>query len=219
MDAIIILVQHSAVCKGLLNMQDVAVLHCVSKTVHVTVDTYISTIEVMQTTARELCVHCENIHTDCMIDMNAFLRLLMIVRRLQGDVKQQVKFRDTLDNLTKNATNSLLTQACGNMSKSNQLQTVRFLLECMKTDCLQKNIIIIYILMSFLSQLIKSKKQDILNTDNSIFSNRNFRDIVVLKCLELTRSLREEITLYPYVFIDRTIRKIGEVKRKTLSLS
>lgn len=222
MEAITILIQQSGVCNGLLNMQDIAVLHCVSNDIHIVIDTYISNIEqnnlsIVEATAQEFGIPCKNINH--VVNIKLFLRQLLIVRRLYGNEEKGSKLRHALDDFTKNVVGSMWTEPFNPMSKNNQTDTVHFLLQCTQKNCLQQNIIVIYILMYFLSRLFNSKKKDIHDKNNSIFAYTNFRNIVVSKSIELTTTLREEVTGYPFMFIDRTIRKIGEVKRKTLSIS
>lgn len=223
MDAISILIQQSASCNSLLNLQDVATLHCVSHDVHVMINTYISSIpqnvsNMLETTAKELCIPNKP-DLNHVVDVNALLRQLLIVRQLYGNIEKNTKLNCVLDNFTKNEVCNLWTISFEKMTKTNQIDTVQFLLQCIQKNCVQQNIIVIYILMSFLSRLFKNKKKDIHNKNESMFAYTNFRLVVVKKCLEITTTLREEITGYPYVFIDRTIRKIGEVKRITLSVS
>lgn len=216
-----ILVQHDSLNMSPLgiNIQDIAVLRCVSRNVLNVVNTYIKDDNqaVFRNTLCFLNIPCDklDIHsTSHIIKLGLLVRHLLVFRRLYNDIAKKTKLISTIDSFTKHDVNQLWKKQLNKASKDEQKQTIHLLLYCAQGDNesnLQQNIIIIYVIMCFISKSYNSMGHQ------SLFAHEPIKKIIITKCEELSINLREEITSYPYMFIDRVIRKIGDVRRMVLN--
>lgn len=223
MDVLSIFLQFSVSSKCIVDIQDIAVLRCVSKQTQTFVKIYVDDIEngewsVIETSNKLLGLPNTKTNKDCVIKIGELTKQLMIIKRLYGQAKHKDKFISVLNHLTKHVISKLWTHSLSELSLQQQKDTINFLLTCIQNENMQQNIIIVYTLMSFICSLTKSKQKVINNRDECIIAYSSLKRIVIKKCLELSSCLREEITSYPYVFVDRVIRKVGEVKRQMVSL-
>jgi hypothetical protein len=215
-DALTVFVQYATVNKGFINIEDAARLKCVSKDLHVLFD---DTADVLiETTANELGIPYKMQECSHIVKFDVLFQQLLLIRRLYGDRKKSGKFVEVLNRFTHDIAGSIWTESLMGLSKEKQVVTIRFLIDCnvhtnMPNKDIQQNIILVYLMMTFMLKLLNNNKKTIRDKDKSLFANHHFQDVIINKCIALSSTLREEITSYPYMFVDRVIRRVGEVKR------
>ncbi len=215
-DALAVFVQYSILNKGFINIEDAARLKCVSKDLHSLFDD--TTNVFMETTGDELGITYKMQECPHIIKLDILFQQMLLIRRLYGYRDKASKLVDVLNRFTHNIVGSIWTESFNGLSKDKQIATMKFLLECNQHTKqpqrdVQQNVLIVYLMMSFMLNLLNNNKKNILSREKSLFAHRNFQDVVVNKCIALSTMLREEITSYPYMFIDRVIRRVGDVKR------
>lgn len=224
LNAMNVFLQYSLVSKSFVNMQDVSVLKCVSKDTQRMVKEYVDNNTdgkqaVIEVTAGMLGISPNSLARKHIIKTDILFKNLLIIERVYGSKKHKAVLLQTLNNLTGHVVPELWTETLVHVEKQKQMDTIHFLLHSIQDDCLPRNIIIVYILMSFIFKLMNSNKTILFNRNEFALAHTRLQKVVVKKCINLTTLLREEITLYPYMFIDRVLRKLGDVKRAFSSLA
>lgn len=220
MDVLRVFVQYCAVSKSILTMQDVAILQCLSQDTKSMVKLYIDDVDggrkfIVESTASTLGLPCEYKH---IINLEELVKQLLTIQRLYGNQRHKDKFLNVLDSFTRHIVSTIWTEPIEMLSKDKQTGTIHFLLCSIHKGKSDQNVILIYILMCFIFKVINSNKTIVHDKNKSLFAYPTIQHIIIDKCIELTKSLREEITSYPFMFIDRVIRRVGDVKRLVSSL-
>lgn len=215
-DALTVFVQYATLNKGFINIEDAARLKCVSKDLHILFDNNADVL--IETTADELGIPYKMQKCFHIVKLDVLFQQLLLIRRLYGDRKKSSEFIEVLNRFTHDIAGSIWTESLMGLSKEKQVVTIRFLIDCnVHTNTpdkdLQQNIILVYLMMTFMLKLLNSNKKIIREKDKSLFAHHHFQDVVIHKCIALSSMLREEITSYPYMFVDRVIRRVGDVKR------
>lgn len=214
-----VFVQYNMVSKCLLDLGDVATLKCVSRETKLIVCKYINEQVIIDTNVENLGIQYKQLPIEHVIDMRQFVKQLIATKRLYGNVERRGKFLQLLNNFTGGDVTKVWTEPIAGLSYKKQCDTIYFLLNCIQTDNIQHNIIIIYFLMHFISKLITMNKSIAKDKEKFLLEHLKIQLIIIDKCNEISTTLREEITMYPFAFIDRVIRKVGDVKRLIISLS
>lgn len=221
MDALSVFVQYCATSGSILTIQDVAVLHCLSHNVNDMVKMYIDDVKgvrktILDNTASTLGLAYKEEHV---VDIEMLIKHILMIQRLYGDKRQKQKFLQALDNFTRHIVSNIWTEPLAMLSTKKQRGTMYLLMRGVNQDTPEQNIIIVYVLMCFIYKFINSNKIIIHDKDTCLFAHSKIKRIIIEKCIELSSSLREDISCYPFMFIDRVIRRIGDVKRLVSSLS
>ena len=101
-----------------------------------------------------------------------------------------------------------------NVTFDEQTNTLSELLSFIENENknMASKILTIYVIYYFISKLYK-KNGSHFNKNNSLLGNNNFRFICISKANEVVQTLKNEITLFPYTFIDKVIRLVRETAR------
>jgi hypothetical protein len=220
MDVLRVFVQYGAASRSILTVQDVAVMKCISQDANSMVKLYIDDVKgamksIVDNTALTLGIPCKEKHV---INMEMLVKQVLTVRRLYGNKQHKTKFLQVLDNFTRHILSNIWTEPLAMLSKEKQTETIHLLLRCFAQDNPEQNVLTIYVLMCFIFKVIKSNKTIIYDKDKCVFAHSKIKRIIIDKCIELTSVLREEVSSYPFMFTDRVIRRVGDVKRLVSSL-
>jgi hypothetical protein len=74
-------------------------------------------------------------------------------------------------------------------------------------------ILVVYIMFYYMNKLVKRNSKEFVKQGDCILSSRRFRKVILKKCDELISHMRDEVTCFPYSFMNKVIRVCGETKR------
>jgi hypothetical protein len=225
MEAIQLIVQHTGLMP-LLNIADIATLRCVSKSVNGMINAYCKDDD-------EYITHCSLCHLNInmpttlykndVINVKLLLQQCIMIKRLYGNKDLEEKLFETLNTFTRVTVNKLWQVALCGISIVQQTEAMEFVLSCFQNfeykKNRQQNTIIVYILMCFISRLVaKNNLDDLRNAEKSVLARPYLREIIIAKCKHIVFTLNDGVSSYPYLFINRVIRKCKEVKRKIIEI-
>jgi hypothetical protein len=213
-NALKIMLQHSNACGAVaFNMQDIAALKCVSKELQCLVTKHIDDALLIISTANDVDIPYAKLMSDHCLDTTMLLQQLLIIKRLHGNQAKVQQLVNVLNAFTRDITSGIWTESFKGMSRETQFYTIDFLAHCNCEGNLGHNIVIVYLLMTFMAKFLNNNRAILDDRKQTVFAGQRFRDVMVCKCTHLTSTLREEVTAYPYMFVDRVLRKIGDVRR------
>lgn len=212
MDAISILIGYAAL-EPILNLEDIATLLCVSKDVrNIVVHNNLhhdSNPIVIIATARSLnCIKTTHLLEDHYINLPVLLCLMLQIRRLYGNLKRSKELYDVLEVLTGQTAKRILKKEVQNVTK--QEVTLHCLLDLFHNDCTCHNTIIMYVFMNFVRKVVSSS---LPRKTNAICADRQFRMVIFDRCTNNIRLIREQVTCFPFGFMEKVIRQCSETRR------
>ena len=221
MDVLTVVMQYSMVHECKLDMVNIATLKCVSINTKLMVEKYIDETIVLDASANTIGIPYKTLPREHAINMNIFLKQLLTTKRLYGKLESndKQKFKTMLNHFTSQGVNNVWSESICGLPLQKQIDTISFLLGCVEKNNIQHNVMIVYFLMQFIFKLINTNKTILKDKEKFLLQNVRLQQIIQNKCNEISTTLREEITMYPFAFVDRVIRKVGEVKRLVLSLA
>jgi hypothetical protein len=224
MDIIQTIVQHSTVV-CLMDVADIATLRCVSKSVLEVVNVYCNEDNefIQKCTLTSLGV--SKLKTVTAIDTKLLVKHCLTIRRMYGQKDLEDKFHVTLKEFTSNGVKKLWKVSnFKNLSKDEQICCIDLMLSFIVAfdykHHLQHNVIVVYILMCFIFKFINNNTSSTLrDTNMSVLAYNNLRRVMCSRCNHITNTLHETVTAYPYLFVNRVIRKCKDVKRLITNLA
>lgn len=227
MDVIQIIVQHSTiVC--LMDVADIATLRCVSKSVCEVINVYCNEEnEFVQKCTLSSLGLCKLSLTKKVtaIDTNMLVKQCLTLRRMYGRKDLEDKFHVTLNEFTSNSVKKLWKVSnFKNLSKDEQIYCIDLILSLIVPfdyeHHLPHNVVIVYILMCFIFKYINNNTSSTLRDKNmSVLAHKTLRRVMCSRCNHITNTLYETVTAYPYLFVNRIIRKCKDVKRLITNLA
>ena len=224
MESLTVILQHAFVtdCNP-FNIQDIATLQSVSKEVSLTIKMYVDGVEhveqkIISKTFEDLNFCSAKVRLENVINVKCLLHYFIWIKRLYGSNDHSVKLTSVLNKFTHEHSKLIWSEPLKGLSKQKQIDTLDFILQFIDSQDLQQSVMLVFVLMSFICKVISNNKETIKDRKQNVFAHQRIRNIVFEKCKYSINRLREEITAYPFMFTDRVIRKIKEVKRQLSTL-
>lgn len=215
MDSLIVVLAN-ACTSTIFSMDDIATLMCVSKEVNELVilnklhcDN--NTNVIITTALRTGCTNTEYLTNDHCVNLSMLLKILLQVNRLYGNTKRNKELLDVLEILTSQLSKKIIKMGHDTCIKKQQA-TIGCLAHLIHKDCVHHNIIILYVLMNFVKR-VANVAYPKRRFATSILSESKFRKTVYNKCTESIRSIRDEITCFPFGFLEKVYRQCTDTRR------
>lgn len=223
MDAFTIFIKHSCQEMNIYSLEDIAVMKCVSneikKELNIIYKKDEKVNELCEQTSKNLgCTYKKELTNKPLLNRALYLQyMVQATRYYNKDTIENHKNRETLvlflSELTLYNSIKVFTKF-SNVSIDEQISTVIELLNFTNKDNknMASKVIAIYLIYYFISKLYKRNGSHFVKRE-SILGNNNFRFTCISKANEVFYSLKNEITLFPYTFIDKVIRLVRETSR------
>lgn len=230
MDAFMIYIKHSCQEMNIYCLEDIATMKCVSKVIKTELEEIYQNQEdknaLSQNTIKQLgFVTINDLSKLTLLNRELYLQYMFQVTRYYNDqTMEKIQKRDKLvlflNEFTLHNSMKIFTNF-SNVTIDEQANTVSELLKF--ADVENKNmadkILAIYLIYYFVSKLYKRNGKRFLKDRNKcILGCNNFRTTCVLKANETIQSLKKEITMFPYIFIDKVIRLLQQTSRNIANL-
>jgi hypothetical protein len=225
MDPFTIFIKHSCQEMNIYSLEDVAVMKCVSKEVKTELDAIYKKDEkinqLCNNTSKNLgCTDTKNLPNKSLLNRVLYLQyMVQLTRYYNDDTMKSHKKRDKLvwflNEFTLHNSMKVFTKFT-NVSIDEQTNTMNELLRYTSIDNrnMASKVISVYLAYYFISKLYKRNGSlFIKNRKTCILASNNFRLTCISKANEVTFTLKHEITLFPYTFIDKVIRLVRETSR------
>lgn len=200
----------------IINLQDIACLVCVSKSIFDEIDIgqYTTDPCVIHCTVDALHLQAKNVHTLC-IDLPLFLTDVCKVQRYYGKINYKKHIVKALDDFA--------THDIYKLSNDNKCDAVAVLTSiCEMIQISQTLETPIDVMLLFLLAHCTRKFLKKVNTEQGTRQRNTcrLRKVASRLCIVLNNAsfLREAITHFPYVFIERTLRSCNETRRALCNL-
>jgi hypothetical protein len=230
MDPLLVVFKHSCLHMNIYGMEDIAVLSCVSKDIRNELcDIYKDeerNTKLIETTCQNLGYVSKtplqsktalnrDMYIKYMVQLNKYYNPNVVTCKIL-----QCKFVSFLEAFTKTNCIKVFTKF-NNISLKEQINTMNELL-CFTYDNenLAIKILAIYLLYYFISKLCKkNNKTFVRDRKQCILGSARFRNTCASKSNQMIFECKDEITLFPYRFIDKLIRLLQETTRNLVNVS
>lgn len=206
----------NACTSTIFSMVDIATLMCVSKEVNNLVISnklhWDSNSNVIMATALHIgCTNTEYLIQEHCVNVPILFRIILQVNRLYGNTKRNKDLLDVLEMLTSQLSKKIIKMDHDTCIKKQQA-TIGCLAHLIHKDCVHHNVIILYVLMNFVKRVANVAYPKRRST-TSILSESKFRRTVYNKCTDSIRSIRDEITCFPFGFLEKVYRQCTDTRR------
>jgi hypothetical protein len=230
MDPLLVVFKHSCLHMNIYGMEDIAVLKCVSKDIRNELDDIYKDedrkTKLLETTCQTMgYVSKTSLQHDTVLNRDLYVKyMVQLTRYYNPNVttcnKLHADFVSFLEDFTKTNAIKVFTK-CKNISLQEQVNTINELL-CFTYD--NKNIatkiLAIYLMYYFISKLYKKNiKTFVKDKKQCILGSVRFRKTCISKGNEIVLQCKDEITLFPYRFIDKLIRLLQETTRNLVNVN
>jgi hypothetical protein len=213
---------HTYITKD-LGIDDVACLKCVCKAWNKELDKlYMNKDDELSViTALSLGMKMQDIDSEHLLDMTKFVKSIVMFRnaiRYTKKTNSNAHILRCTKDFTLNIAKKLLKDVRATTSTKQKATCVLLLNLFEEIDCVELKIHIVFILFYFMNKLIKRNQTAYVKQGDCMFSSRRFRKVIIAKCTQLIEHMRDELTCYPYSFIDKVMRVCAETRRQILSI-
>ncbi len=214
---VLIVILNVAEHTPLIDLQDIACLACVSKSIFNKIDVgkYTTKACVIQCTINALHMQTRNVHNLC-IKLPLFLTNVCKVQRYYGKLNYKKHIVQALDDYSTHDIHKILS-GDENCDTAAMLTSV-----CEMIQITEKNDIPIYVMSLFL--LAHCTRKILKKIQNEREARQQYISCLCKVASKLcivfhnASCLREAITDFPYVFIERTLRSCNEARRALSNL-
>lgn len=224
MDPFMIFIKHSCQEMNIYSLEDISTLKCVSKDIKGELDVLYKNNERTNQLCKNTSINLGNINVELpketVLNRVLYLQYMVKLNRYYHDdtIKNSLK-RDKLVSFLNEFTLQNATKIFTKFFKitlDEQTNTISELLYF--TEEHNHNIAIkiftTYLIYYFLSKLYKKNYEPFIkNKDKCVLASRSFRFTCISKATEVVHTLKNEITLFPYTFIDKVMRLVRETSR------
>jgi hypothetical protein len=210
---------------NIYSLEDVAVMQCVSSEIKRELDAVYKndekTNELCKKTSTDLgCSMEKELSNKSLLNRVLYLKYMVQLTRYYNDDpvknhKTKDKLVSFLSEFTLHNCMNIFTKV-SNVTVTEQSSTITELLRFTHNDNknMASKIIAIYLIYYFISKLYKRNGSIFIKNRNAcILGCIEFRFTCISKANEVIHTLKNEITLLPYTFIDKVIRLVRETSR------
>ncbi len=212
MNALDIVLAQSAL-SPVISIVDLAVLRCVCKEVNCILtknNLNDNSQTILVATAEHLeCIKSDDLFQDNCLNVPLLFQFMCRIKRYYGDTKKTKQLVDCLNIISSQLSYKILK--LNNKTELDKLiNTMQILFDISHKTCKTHNMITTYIMMNFIKRMayISLPKKS-----NEICKNARFRRSLNIKCQVQIREIREEITYFPFGFLEKVIRQCTEARR------
>lgn len=213
MEVLTVLLNNAAL-SPILAMDDVARLLCVSKEVRNCVFEnelhHETNKNVIIATAHCLeCIKTQHLLEDHCVNLPFLFRIILQIRTLYGNIKKTKELIDVLEILTGQTAKKIIRLDI-NTDIKKQETTLHCLVDIFHKNSTAHNTIVMYVFMNFVKRLVTSS---LPKKKNVILGDRQFRTLIHDRCTANIRQIREQVTSFPFGFLEKVIRQSTETRR------
>lgn len=228
MDPLLLVFKHSCMNMNIYGLEDIAILKCVSKDISNELDGIYKDIDRYTKCVEKTCqnmgyVSKTTLQSNTVLNRDVYVKYMVQLTRYYSNHMTCpivcTNFVSFLEDFTRTNCMKVFTKF-KNISHEEQINTMNELL-CFTYD--NKNmatkILAIYLLYYCISKLYKQNtKTFVKNKKQCILGSARFRNTCASKCDHIIIQCKDEITLFPYRFIDKLIRLLQETKRNLVNI-
>ena len=194
-------------------------IRCLSHLLRSKIDTLYSqgNKTVLDSTALDLGFESKYTWEKHCLNIPEFLLAILKIKRLSTQKKKGKHLLNALNEFTSTTVGKVVMWSPHN-NIDMEIDTLSFLIDCLKTEDIEQNIMTIYVLMYFARRILKRgySGNPLINRSlnrDTVFKYTSFRNVFAQKIFQCVRLLKEEATPFPFIFIDRSIRLCNETRR------
>jgi hypothetical protein len=215
---------------NIYGLEDIAVLNCVSKDISNEITDIYKDEERKTKLLEKSCqnlgyVSDTSLKSDTVLNRDVYIKYMVQLTRyysskLTCDIVVHTDFVSFLEDFTRTNAIKVFTNF-KSISLEKQINTMNELL-CFTYD--NKNmatkILAVYLLYYFISKLYKkNNKTFVKDRKQCILGSVKFRNTCTSKSNQIVLQCKDEITLFPYRFIDKLIRLLQETTRNLVNIN
>jgi hypothetical protein len=234
MDAVIIFFDHAFMHMDVFDMEAIATLKCVSKAIKTDIEFVCKSQEkqdklwvemskkIKTNNSRQKKYIEDDKEVKKLFSNNLHIKQILRCHRYYDDAPKNkmhaVKLATYLKSLTFSQAN-LVFSGYENVTLKEQLSTINELLVFCSSKDIDMRIMSAYFVFYFINKLIKhNSKSFIQNHKQCILASALFRQTTISKSDELVKNIKDEVTSFPYSFIDKFIRLLQETRRLVIAV-
>lgn len=231
MDPLLVVFKHSCLHMNIYGLEDVAILQCVSKDINKEIDDIYKDEKRKTKLLEKSCqnlgyVSNTSLRNDTVLNRDVYIKYMIQLTRYYNHPNVATcnivltDFVSFLEDFTRTNAFKVFTNF-KSISLEKQINTMNELL-CFTYE--NKNtatkILAIYLLYYFISKLYKkNNKTFVKDRKQCILGSVKFRNTCTSKSNQIVLQCKNEITLFPYRFIDKLIRLLQETTRNLVNIN
>lgn len=222
MSAFDIFIKASCITLDIFNLTDVVTLMCVSKHMKTELDSIYGCEKMFdKLIAKEYkaigCVYTKELKEQSVLNEFLYLKNTSRVLRLYTEVlatkeKEKVFVQYLKETTLKNIQKVFI--GFKEITLEQQISTTSALLELINSDFVEVRILGVYFLYYFLTRLYKHNDKLFLKDGfKCILGSSRLKKTISKKILNNITDIKDSTTIYPYIFIDKVLRMVMEMRR------